>query len=89
MLNLSTARNRKSDQEKKVFGHKAVQKALEHKLKRREQKMFIKVEEVVPEKTKNLIPKRHAKLDVFPDKEDLKDVVDSSAATTEKSRSIV
>ena len=51
--------------------------ALEHKLKRMEQKMFVKVEEEAPEKTKNLIPKRHAKLDVFPDKEDLNDVVDS------------
>ena len=41
--------------------------------------MFVKVEEEAPEKTKNLIPKRHAKLDVFPDKEDLTDVVDSSS----------
>ena len=62
MLNLSTTRNRKSDREKKVFGHKAVQKALDHKSKRIEQKMFVKIEEDVPEKTKNLIPKRHAKL---------------------------
>ena len=50
MLNLSTTRNRKSDREKKVFGHKAVQKALDHKSKRIEQKMFVKLDEACVDK---------------------------------------